>query len=82
MSDDFRYNKMSAAELREHLKALDISQRELGRWLGKDERTARRYVLGESKVSPELAILMHLLKDHPKLTGYVQARLSEGKQNS
>lgn len=79
MSDAFPYNRMSARELKELLKARKISQRELGRWLEKDERTARRYVLGESKVSPELAILMRLLDDRPELIAYVRSRVGEAE---
>jgi hypothetical protein len=80
MENDLIYNRMSAKELKTIIQGLKISQRELGRWLDKDERTARRYVLGESKVSPELAILVHLLHDRPELINYVREKLLQGDE--
>lgn len=52
---------------RDALSELSLSQAKVARLLGTDERTARRWALGESAVPTSVGILLTLWMENPKL---------------
>jgi hypothetical protein len=63
---------MQPDELRAILDALGLTQREVAKWAGMDERTFRRYVAapgssGARGIHPFMALLFRLLRERPEL---------------
>ena len=56
--------KMSALELHAHHQFFEISQAGMGRFLGRSERTVRRWVRGEIKVPAAEVLLLRSLIAH------------------
>jgi DNA-binding transcriptional regulator YiaG len=55
------YNNMTPKQYAAAIEALGLSQRAAGVFLGVDERTSRRWVLGESAIPESVAKLLRLM---------------------
>lgn len=52
---------MTPKQYAEAIERLNLSQRAAGKFLGVDERTSRRWVLGESAIPESVAKLLRLM---------------------
>lgn len=52
---------MTALQYRAAIEKLGLSQRGAGAFLGVDERTSRRWALGEAQVPESVALLLRLM---------------------
>lgn len=58
---------IKAAEFREALKEIQLSQAELGRLVGVDPRSGRRWALGEREIPGCVELVLCLLRERPEL---------------
>jgi DNA-binding transcriptional regulator YiaG len=64
---------MTAIQFRNALRRLDLTQQEAARLLGADERTARRWALGERAVPSCVVIVLRLLVAEKITTADIEA---------
>lgn len=65
--------RMSTKAYRMALVQLALTQNEVGRLLGANERTARRWALGETDVPGPVATMIRLWLERPELVGVVRS---------
>mgnify|MGYP000724648441 CR=1 FL=1 len=68
---------MDHEEYRAALAALSLSQKDAARLLGSDDRTSRRWALGESAIPTTVEIILTLCLENPKARERVEALADE-----
>jgi len=64
MKDWQLFRTMSPEEYLWAIKALGVDQAKIGRYLGRSERTSRRYARGETPIPPAEVLLLRALLAH------------------
>jgi DNA-binding transcriptional regulator YiaG len=64
---------MTAAEFRDALRDLDLSQRSLARDLGTATSTVNRWAVGTAPIPPYVPYVLRLLRERREIAGLVEA---------
>ena len=65
---------MTPAEFCRRIAALGYSQRSFAAYVGANERTGRRWALGEQDIPPWVSAMLDLMEANTALQGYAKTR--------